>query len=41
MVNRRSGVTLLRYAYRCLIYVSFLYLISPRVEIRIEPNNNK
>jgi hypothetical protein len=41
MVNRPSGVTLLRYAYSCLIYVSFLYPRSPLAEIRIEPNNNK
>jgi len=41
MVNRRGGATLLGYAYRCLIYVSFLYPTSPLAEIRIEPNNNK
>jgi hypothetical protein len=41
MVNCRSDATLLGYAYRCLIFVSFLYLISQFAEIRIEPDNNK
>jgi hypothetical protein len=41
MVNRRSGVTLLGYAYQCLNYVSFLYQVSLQSEILIEPNNNK
>jgi hypothetical protein len=37
MVNHGSALTLLGYAYTCLIYLSFLYLESPVLEMHIEP----
>jgi len=44
MVNRPGGVTSLGYAYRCLVYLSFLSVVSSLAGMPIEPqanNNNK